>query len=183
MSFLRFMLLLLVSVAPFSCADDAVDEYSSRYRVSFMCNLMTYQQEYTVISGLGVSQYVTLRKSGSRILMTTPTGKEISDNVLVNTAMFAFGRAGLIIGRSTFLEGDYCCFDLACPNCDAHSRLSRLSITQTTGEATCPDCSNVYGLNNNGALIGRHDETANSAVRPLYRYRVRAMENRIEVSN
>jgi len=166
-----------------SCGEESYSEYSNKYQVAFNCSLLKYQQEFSAINGLGVSQFITLRRSGAKILLTTPNGSELTDNFVTTNGVVAFGYAGLIVGRSTFLNGNFCCFDLACPNCENHSKLSRLIITQTTGHSTCPTCHNVYGLNNNGALITRADSSANSSVRPLFQYRLLQSSTQITLTN
>ncbi|MBR6285912.1 MAG: hypothetical protein IKR18_02825 [Bacteroidaceae bacterium] len=182
--FFRRMACLLAAVVLLSCGEDAYEEFSRKYRVYFMCSTLVFPQEYNEIAGLGVSQFVTLRAKGAQIVMMRPSGATVTDNLSANNVGYSFGNGGLIVGRSTYADGDYCCFDLSCPNCDGHnSGVSRFAINQTTGHATCPTCGNVYGLNNNGALVHRADSSANSTTRPLYKYRVVRSNNSIVLSN
>lgn len=178
----RIVCLVMVLLLP-SCGEEAYDEYSRKHRVYFMCSTLVFPQEYNEIAGLGVSQFVTLRRSGAQILMMRPSGAVVTDNASANQAGYSFGNGGLVVGRSTFADGGFCCFDLSCPNCDSHSRMERFTINQTTGFATCPACHNVYGLNNNGALVQRADSSANSTTRPLYKYRVELRSGSVVISN
>ena len=168
----RLLLSIIALLIATSCGEDVYSSRDTKYQVSFRCSLMNYQQEYSAISGIGVSQFLTLRARGAKIEMQKPDGSTITDNIVTTYGAIEFGYGGVIVGRSTYLNGDYCCFDLCCPNCEGHSRLSRLSITQSTGHATCSTCSNVYGLNNDGDLLERGDYTSNSTTRPLFQYRL-----------
>ena len=181
--FFRRVACLLTTVVLFSCSEEVYDEFSRKHRVYFMCSTMVFPQEYNEIAGLGVSQFVTLRPKGAQIMMMRPSGATVTDNLSANNVGYSFGNGGLIVGRSTFGDTDFCCFDLSCPNCDSHSRMERFTINQTTGFATCPACHNVYGLNNNGALVQRADSSANSTTRPLYKYRVELRGGSIVISN
>jgi nitrite reductase/ring-hydroxylating ferredoxin subunit len=90
----------------------------------------------------------------------------------VQSRVFSFGLAGIIIGSPWYGDGQIYAYDLGCPQCDLPS--ARLTVN-TTPYAKCAKCGASYELNNHGyATNGGH---------PLYRYPISLNGNMLMVHN
>ena len=155
----RTLLALLILLMTQACTR-SYHVFSNKYPVSFSCDIS--QTPFNSINTWGyfLSVRSTSTKDGYRVKL--PNGTETQHPYTeMQSRIFQFGLAGIIIGRPYFGDGEIYAYDLGCPQCDKPS--ARLSIN-TEGIATCPKCKNQYDLNNNGLSL-----TSDST--PLYRYR------------
>ena len=161
-------IILLVGVA----CSRSYEVYSSKYPVSFSCDISQSPFNKVQTSGYFLSFRPTSLKDGFKV--REPNGKEHTiPYTEVQSRLFKLGLGGLIIGKPYFGDETYYAYDLACPHCDRAS--SPLSIDEE-GFATCAKCHHAYDLNNSGM-----PKTGDS--RPLYRYRTSISANTLVVHN
>lgn len=153
---LRLLVLLFIVV---SC-DRSYEVFSNKYPVSFSCYINTTPFNKMQSPGHFLIVRPTPLRDGYKV--KEPDGAEQTiPYTEVQSRIFNFGLAGLIIGKPYFGDDEYYAYDLGCPHCDRAS--STLSVS-FDGFATCKKCSNTYDLNNSGV-----PQKGDS--RPLYRYR------------
>ena len=146
--------------------------YSSKYPVSFSCDISQSPFNKVQTSGYFLAVRPTATKDGYKV--REPDGREHTiPYTEVHSRVFSFGLAGLIIGKPYFGDGNYYAYDLGCPQCDLPS--IRLDVNME-GIATCAKCGTCYDLNNSGVAT-----TGTS--RPLYRYRASLGGNTLMVHN
>ena len=152
--------------------DDYFDVlYTSKYPVSFSCDIS--MPPFNSIHTLGC--FITVRQRLTKDGYTVYTNSGMAYEyplTEVQSRVFSFGLAGLIIGQPYFEEGIYA-YDLGCPQCDKSS--VRLSVG-ADGIATCSRCTSTYNLNNGGMPQTGTDK-------PLYRYRTTRNGNMLMVHN
>lgn len=166
----RRLLLLLATLALGACTQ-SYTVFSDKYFVSFSCDMsaVPFNSLHTLGHFLAVRPKTT--KDGYRV--KSPDGTERDyPYTEVQSRVFSFGLAGLIIGQPYFEEGIYA-FDLGCPECDRSS--ARLTV-DLQGMATCSRCQSVYNLNNGGM-------PQSGTSKPLYRYRTTRNGNTLMVHN
>ncbi len=134
--------------------------YSSKYPVSFSCDISKSPFKKIQTSGYFLSVRSTATKNGYKV--KDFDGKEQTfPYTEVQNRVFSFGLAGLIVGKPYFGDEMIYAYDLGCPQCDRASAPLNVS---GDGTASCLKCNNIYDLNNGGIA-----KTGDS--RPLYRYR------------
>ena len=162
------LLLILVGAA----CSRSYEVFSDKYPVSFSCDISLSPFNKVQTSGYFLAIRPTPTKNGYKV--REPDGNEHTfPYTEIQSRVFKFGLAGLIIGKPYFGDGAYYAYDLGCPQCDRSAAL--LSIN-AEGIATCNKCNNSYNLNNNGIA-----HTGDS--RPLYRYRTSLRGNVLMVHN
>lgn len=151
--------LLILSLFALVACTRTYDVYSDKYFVSFSCDMTTapFNSLHTLGHFLAVRPKTT--KDGYRVKSPDGIEREYPYSE-VQSRVFSFGLAGLIIGQPYFEESIYA-FDLACPECDRSS--ARLTVN-LDGMASCSRCQSIYNLNNGGMPQSGTDK-------PLYRYR------------
>jgi hypothetical protein len=153
-SYLFFVLLML------QACSDSYHVFSNKYPVSYSCKVSTHP--FNSINTLGYFLSVRPTASHNGYKVKLPTGAEQEyPYTEVQSRVFQFGLAGLIIGKPYFGEGEVYAYDLGCPQCDRAS--ARLSVG-IDGMASCARCDATYNLNSEGVAIAGNS-------RPLYRYR------------
>ena len=164
-------LLLILSVLALGACTQTYSVYSNKYFVSFSCNIST--TPFNTLHTLG--HFLTVRpkstKDGYRVKSPDSTEREYPYTE-VQSRVFSFGLAGLIIGQPYFEEGIFA-YDLGCPKCDKES--VRLTVS-ADGIATCSRCNSSYNLNNGGMPQSGTDK-------PLYRYRTTRNGNTLMIHN
>ena len=162
------ILLILIGAA----CSRSYEVFSNKYTVSFSCDITVSPFNKVQTSGYFLAVCPTATKDGYKV--KEPDGREQTiPYTEVQSRVFSFGLAGLIIGKPYFGDGEYYAYELGCPHCDRAS--SPLSIDEE-GFATCAKCHNHYDLNNSGVA-----KTSDS--RPLYRYRTTLNGNKLMVHN
>lgn len=165
------LLLLLLLLGTTTCTN-TYNVYSSKYPVSFSCDVSVPPFNSTATLGYFLSVRPTATKDGYKA--KHPDGREHEyPYTEIQNRVFEFGLAGIIIGRPYFGEGEMHAYDLGCPQCDRSS--ARLTVG-TDGLATCSKCSSSYDLNNGG--IARSGDS-----RPLHRYRTTLNGNFLMIHN
>ncbi len=154
----RVTVLLLILVG--AACNRSYEVFSDKYPVSFSCDISKSPFNKVQTSGYFLAIRTTPTKNGYKV--REPDGNEQTfPYTEIQNRIFKFGLAGLIIGKPYFGDGEYYAYDLGCPQCERASVYLNISMD---GIGTCPKCSSVYDLNNNGV-----PKIGNS--RPLYRYR------------
>ena len=167
----RGYLYLLVVIVLCSCRE-SYSVFSNKYPVSFSCDVSVAPFNSTSTYGYFLSIRPKATKDGYKV--KRPDGAEHEyPYTEVQSRVFSFGLAGLIVGRPYFGEGEIYAYDLGCPQCDRSS--VRLSVN-TDGIASCSRCGSTYDLNNGGM-------PQSVSERPLYRYRTSLNGNRLMVHN
>ena len=162
---------LLFAILFLNACTQRYNLFSDKYFVSFSCDtsMAPFNSLYTLGHFLIVRPKTT--KDGYKV--KTPDGVEREyPYTEVQSRVFSFGLAGLIIGQPYFDENIFA-FDLACPQCDKSS--VRLTIN-SDGMAACSRCHSVYNLNNGGM-------PQSGSNKPLYRYRTTRNGNNLMVHN
>lgn len=164
-------LLLILSILTLGACTQTYSLYSDKYFVSFSCNISTapFNSLHTIGHFLTVRPKST--KDGYRVKSPGSAEREYPYTE-VQSRIFSFGLAGLIIGQPYFEEGIYA-YDLGCPQCDKSS--ARLTVN-TDGIATCSRCNSTYNLNNGGM-------PQSGTNKPLYRYRTTRNGNIVTIHN
>ena len=162
---------LLLAILFFGACTQTYNVFSDKYFVSFSCDVSMAPFNGLHTLGYFLSVRPKTTKDGYKI--KTPDGTEREyPYTEVQSRVFSFGLAGLIIGQPYFEESVYA-FDLACPQCDKSS--TRL-VVDIDGMASCSTCQSVYNLNNGGM-------PQSGSSRPLYRYRTTRNGNTLVVHN
>lgn len=167
----KFLTILVLSLIASACSR-SYEEFSSKYLVSFSCDISKSPFNKVQTSGYFLSVRSTATKDG--YIVREPEGREQTfPYTEIQNRVFNFGLAGIIIGQPYFGDGLIYAYDLGCPQCDRAS--ARLNVN-TDGVATCAKCDNTYDLNNGGIA-------KNSDSRPLYRYRTTLSGNTLMIYN
>lgn len=166
----RHHLLLLIILTLEACTQ-TYSVYSNKYPVSFSCDIS--MPPFNSVQSLGYFITVRQRPTKDGYTVYTNTGQAYEFPLTeVQSRIFSYGLAGLIIGSPIFAEGEIYAYDLGCPQCDRSS--VRLTVN-TTPNAKCAKCGTSYELNNNGyASNGGH---------PLYRYPTTLNGSKLMVHN
>ena len=168
---MRKSLILLLLVVVLQSCTNSYTTYSNKYPVSFSCDIS--MPPFNGVYTLGNFLYVRQRPLKDGYTVYTNTGMAYEYPLTeVQSRVFSFGLAGLIIGSPWYAEGEIYAYDLGCPQCDVPS--ARL-VVNTTPYATCPKCGSSYEINNHGY--------ATNGGRPLYRYPVTLNGNLLMVHN
>lgn len=167
----KFLTILVLSLIASACSR-SYEEFSSKYLVSFSCDISKSPFNKVQTSGYFLSVRSTAIKDG--YIVREPDGREQTfPYTEIQNRVFNFGLAGIIIGQPYLGDGLTYAYDLGCPQCDRAS--SRL-VVDIKGFAICPKCNNVYDLNNSGvAKVGDS--------RPLYRYHTTLNGNILMIRN
>lgn len=162
---------VILLVAVLQACTNSYPTYSNRYPVSFSCNVSL--PPFNSVHSLGSFIYVKQRPAKDGYTVYTNTGVAYQYPLTeVQSRVFSYGLAGIIIGSPWHAGGEIYAYDLGCPQCDRES--ARLTI-DTTPYAKCSKCGTHYELNNNGyASNGGH---------PLLRYPVTLNGNNLMVHN
>lgn len=152
----RFLFIVVILLV--QACTNSYPVYSSKYQVSFSCNVSL--SPFNSVHTLGYFIYVKQRPAKDGYTVYTNTGMAYQYPLSeVQSRVFSYGLAGIIIGSPWHAEGEIYAYDLGCPQCDKPS--ASLTI-DTSPYAKCRKCGTQYELNNNGY--------ANNGGHPLYRY-------------
>ena len=163
--------LLFLIILTLEACTQTYSIYSNKYPVSFSCDIS--MPPFNSIQSLGYFITVRQRPAKDGYTVYTNTGMAYEFPLTeVQSRIFSYGLAGLIIGSPILAEGEIYAYDLGCPQCDRSS--VRLTVN-TTSYAKCAKCDTSYELNNNGyASNGGH---------PLYRYPITLNGSKLMVHN
>lgn len=162
-------IILIIGILLVQACTNSYPIFTNKYPVSFSCDIS--MPPFNSIHTLGC--FITVRqrpaKDGYTVYTNTGMAYEFPE---VQSHVFSYGLAGLIIGSPWYAEGEIYAYDLGCPQCDRAS--SRLTV-DSSPYAKCSKCGAQYELNNNGyATNGGH---------PLYRYPLTRNGNMLMVHN
>ena len=155
---LRRCFLILVLISLQMACTDSYSIFSTKYTVSFSCNLSDVPFNSINTLGYFLSVRPKSTKDGYKVILPDGTEREYPYTE-VESRVFQYGLAGLIIGKPYFGDVVVYAYDLGCPQCDRGS--VRLTV-DLLGEAKCHRCGTIYKLNNDGV--------AENGGHPLYRY-------------
>lgn len=146
--------------------------YSNKYPVFFSCDIT--QSPFNSLNTLGYFLAVrpTATQTGYRVTLPDGIGHDFLYTE-IQSRVFRFGLAGLIIGRPYFANNEIYAYDWGCPECDRSSTRLQIDIH---GVATCPKCYNSYDLNNEGI-------SKSGSTHPLYRYHTTMNGNSLMIHN
>lgn len=162
---------IIIALLVLQACTNSYPVYSNKYPVSFSCD--TSMPPFNSIHTLGCFISVRQRPAKDGYTVYTNAGMAYEYPLTeIQSRVFSYGLAGLVIGSPWHAGGEVFAYDLGCPQCDRAS--SRLTI-DTTPYAKCSKCGAQYELNNNGyATNGGH---------PLFRYPVTRNGNLLMVHN
>jgi hypothetical protein len=165
MVLMKKLSILLISLLMLTaCSDDT--QYSNEYPVQCMFDPLQYAELNHVIGNIG--QFMTIRKSSSKITMTSAVSSTPYD-LNATQKYFEFGLGGLIVG--TTYDQELVAYDLACPNC---KRANYRLVLSDDGYATCPNskCGIKYNLNYPKMSPEVPEGCIHEKPRVLFQYRV-----------
>ena len=142
------LLTLILTVAITSCD---IESPTSGYQVYFTCDFAYHP--FNQITSPG--QFITVKlKNNKSYEVTDANGYKSTTNLteMELRTPFYYGLGGLIIGTPYSDPNNIWVYDWACPACEIARHRLELS-RDGTGLATCPNCDNVYDLNNGGIPI------------------------------
>ena len=89
---------------------------------------------------------------------------------------------GLIVGRSSFQNGELYVFDRQCPNCFNETSQKKYPLKfQNSANVICDRCKRVYGLLNGGVVVA--DEIGHDVNEKLFRYRATSSGLDLKIEN
>lgn len=164
-------IILIIGILLVQACTNSYPIFTNKYPVSFSCDIS--MPPFNSIHTLGCFITVRQRPTKDGYTVYTNTGMAYEYPMTeVQSRVFSYGLAGLIIGSPWYAEGEIYAYDLGCPQCDRAS--SRLTV-DSSPYAKCSKCGAQYELNNNGyATNGGH---------PLYRYPLTRNGNMLMVHN
>lgn len=189
----HFSLLFAVSLCLVGCKGEVVDEFchhTASFRFDFQYG-HTQSYLYAALNSSNYFTYVTtqLVNGGPEYKLITEVygNKEKSEEIITEAVLTQSGRIlglnnGLIVGRSSFQNGELYAFDSQCPNCfNETSQKKYLLKFQDSSNVTCDRCKRVYGLLNGGVVVS--DEIGHEVNEKLFRYRATYSGTYLQISN
>ncbi len=162
-SIIKLILIATTTLFPISCGEK-YSIYSEKYPVNFSFD--TSITPYNQVFGMGI--FITVRLSGSNIIVTDSEGKEQKLQLTeLDSRTFRMGLGGLIIGTPSLNNDNISiwAYDFACPICNLAKYRLKIDFS---GIASCSNCATKFDLNNSGFVISSSAKNP----RPLYRYPV-----------
>ena len=142
---------LLTYILLFTITSCEIDSPTSGYQVYFACDITI--PPFNQVNSFG--QFITVKRKGTNSYEVTDANGNTTTHYLTEMEMrqfYYYGLGGLIIGTPTLYYDKIWVYDWACPACE--TARYRLKISRDgTGHATCPNCHNVYDLNDEGRPV------------------------------
>lgn len=191
--FYKYSFLLVVCLCLVGCKGEVVDEYchhTASFRFDFQYG-HTQSYLYAAVNSTNYFTFVTtqLISGGPEYdLITNVYGnKEASVEPVTEALLTKNGRVlglnnGLIVGRSSFQNGELYVFDMQCPNCFNETSQKKYALKfKDSGNVICDRCKRVYGLLNGGVVVA--DEIGHDVNEKLFRYRATYSGTYLQVAN
>ena len=186
----RLFYLLTLPILLAACTTDIVGEYSShqayyvmdfqyaQYKASYLSDALSSVNSFCMIS-------VSSNSSGSPYKLTATmygatTQEEVVSEIMLTGPRRKLGlNNGLIVGRSSFQNGELYVFDRQCPNCfNAYHYADNYAVNfKDANNVECANCHRTYGLLNGGVVV------AGDSGEKLFRYRASYNGTYFKVTN
>ncbi|MBR6191796.1 MAG: hypothetical protein IKQ68_06540 [Prevotella sp.] len=186
---MRFSLFAVLLCMMVSCEDflNVSNEYSTHqcyYIIDFSFG-HTASPLYAALGGTNTFCMISEESTGGsayklRAWMhgTAAHEETISEEYLTRPTRQLGLNDGLIIGKSSFQNGDLYVFDRQCPNCynEYHRMNYALNFTDALN-VKCPNCQRVYSLLSSGAIA------SGGSGEKLFRYHATYTGQRLTIAN
>ena len=152
-----------------SCGADVVGEYTNHQAYFYMD--FSYGHTATYLNApytLSCEMYGVAKKN-----------ETISESILTQAPrQLGIDNRGLIVGRSSFQDGQLYVFDRQCPNCwNANNYGNYLLSFSDAHNMVCNTCHRTYGLLNGGVVV------SGDSGEKLFRYRASYSNQLFRVQN
>ncbi|MBQ8059991.1 MAG: hypothetical protein IJ199_09275 [Prevotella sp.] len=172
-----------------SCGADVVGEYTNHQAYFYMDfsygHTATYLSEalnstnvFTVITASDASRNAPYTLS-CEMYGVAKKNETISESILTQAPrQLGIDNRGLIVGRSSFQDGQLYVFDRQCPNCwNANNYGNYLLSFSDAHNMVCNTCHRTYGLLNGGVVV------SGDSGEKLFRYRASYSNQLFRVQN
>ncbi|MBO5641856.1 MAG: hypothetical protein J5900_05415 [Prevotella sp.] len=172
-----------------SCGADVVGEYTNHQAYFYMDfsygHTATYLSEalnstnvFTVITASDASRNAPYTLS-CEMYGVSKKSETISESILTQAPrQLGIDNRGLIVGRSSFQDGQLYVFDRQCPNCwNANNYGNYLLSFSDAHNMVCNTCHRTYGLLNGGVVV------SGDSGEKLFRYRASYSNQLFRVQN
>lgn len=172
-----------------SCGADVVGEYTNHQAYFYMDfsygHTATYLSEalnstnvFTVITASDASRNAPYSLS-CEMYGVSKKSETISESILTQAPrQLGIDNRGLIVGRSSFQDGQLYVFDRQCPNCwNANNYGNYLLSFSDAHNMVCNTCHRTYGLLNGGVVV------SGDSGEKLFRYRATYSNQLFRVQN
>ena len=177
----RLFYLLTLPILLAACTTDIVGEYSShqayyvmdfqyaQYKASYLSDALSSVNSFCMISvsTQNLDGSTTPYKLYSMMYGTTTQEEVVTEAGLTRLTRRLGLNNGLIVGRSSFQNGELYVFDRQCPNCfNAYHYANNYAVNfKDANNVECANCHRTYGLLNGGVVV------AGDSGEKLFRYR------------
>lgn len=188
----RLFYLLTLPILLAACTTDIVGEYSSHqayYVMDFQYHTASYLRgalnsvnSFCMISVSmpNVDGSTTTPYKLYSMMYGTTTQEEVVSEIMLTGPRRKLGlNNGLIVGRSSFQNGELYVFDRQCPNCfNAYHYANNYAVNfKDANNVECANCHRTYGLLNGGVVV------AGDSGEKLFRYRAMYVGTSFSVTN
>ena len=189
----RLFYLLTLPILLAACTTDIVGEYSS-HQAYYVMDIQYHTASY--LSGAlalnSVNSFCMISVSPQNVdgSTTTPyklysmmygttTQEEVVSEIMLTGPRRKLGlNNGLIVGRSSFQNGELYVFDRQCPNCFNAYHYTNYAVNfKDANNVECANCHRTYGLLNGGVVV------AGDSGEKLFRYHATYVGTRFNVTN
>ena len=176
----RLFYLLTLPILLAACTTDIVGEYSSHqayyvmdfqygHTTSYLSGALNSVNSFCMISvsTQNLDGSTTPYKLYSMMYGTTTQEEVVTERPLTGSMRQLGLNNGLIVGRSSFQNGELYVFDRQCPNCfNAYHYANNYAVNfKDANNVECANCHRTYGLLNGGVVV------AGDSGEKLFRYR------------
>lgn len=175
----RLFYLLTLPILLAACTTDIVGEYSSHqayyvmdfqygHTASYLSGALNSVNSFCMISvsTQNLDGSTTPYKLYSMMYGTTTQEEVVNEEGLTRPTRQLGLNNGLIVGRSSFQNGELYVFDRQCPNCFNAYHYTNYAVNfKDANNVECANCHRTYGLLNGGVVV------AGDSGEKLFRYR------------
>ncbi len=184
-------LLAVISLCLTGCKGEVIDEYCS-HTASFRFDFQYGHTQSYLYAALNSSNYFTFLSanpiSAGFDLITEvygnsePNVEHVTEAALTKNGIALGLNNGLIVGRSSFQNGELYVFDRQCPNCFNETSQKNYPLKfKDSGNVYCSRCTRTYGLLNGGVVVA--DSIGHNTNEKLFRYRATYSGTYFQISN
>ena len=190
----RLFYLLTLPILLAACTTDIVGEYSShqayyvmdfqyaQYTASYLSGALSSVNSFCMISvsAQNLDGSTTTPYKLYSMMYGTTTQEEVVSEIMLTGPRRKLGlNNGLIVGRSSFQNGELYVFDRQCPNCfNAYHYANNYAVNfKDANNVECANCHRTYGLLNGGVVV------AGDSGEKLFRYHATYVGTRFNVTN
>jgi hypothetical protein len=176
----RLFYLLTFPILLAACTTDIVGEYSSHQAYYVIDFQYGHTPSYLSVALNSVNSFCMISVSTQNLDGSTTTpyklysmmyGTTTQEEVVTEKGLTCRTRQlglnnGLIVGRSSFQNGELYVFDRQCPNCFNAYHYTNYAVNfKDANNVECANCHRTYGLLNGGVVV------AGDSGEKLFRYR------------